>query len=272
MNPYRKILSLSALAAAITISPTATAFSTAFDRSEGYIASALDQSKQTSAAYFNEAPFAGGLYLSKGGKPELGTLRRDPKATGTTAYYKIGTGSALSNGSTYSVSLDFTFEGMPEGIPSIDAFMGSVGFSTSSTSNKHAIYAGIQRSASGTNSAAGVYQFFILGGGYAQSKGGVSYAAVGDDLLDDNDLTDNLRMILSLTKSTSPGKFEAVAQLINLESATTVATISTTLTESAAYQSELFGYLGSGSINEVGNFDLFNVTAFSFNSRLNESP
>jgi hypothetical protein len=54
-----------------------------------------------------------------------------------------------------------------------------------------------------------------------------------------------------------------VAQLINLESATTVATISTTLTESAAYQSELFGYLRSGSINEVGNFDLFNVTAFS---------
>ena len=266
MNPYRKILSLFALAAAITISPTATAFSTAFDRSEGYIANALDHSKQTSAAYFNEAPFAGGLYLPKGGKPELGTLRRDPKATGTTAYYKIGTGSALSIGTTYSVSLDFTFEGMPEGIPSVDAFMGSVGFSTSSTSNKHAIYAGIKRSASGTNSAAGVYQFFVSGGGYAESKGGVSYAAVGDDLLDDNDLTDNLRMILSLTKSTSPGKFEAVAQLINLESATTVATISATLTESAAYQSELFGYLRSGSINEVGNFDLFNVTAFSFNT------
>jgi hypothetical protein len=264
MNSYCKILSLSALAAAITISPTATAFSTAFDRSEGYIASALDQSKQTSAAYFNEAPFTGGFYLPKGGKPELGTLRRDPKATGTTAFYKIGTGSALSNGSTYSVSVDFTFEGMPEGIPSVDAFMGSVGFSTSSTSNKHAIYAGIKRSATGSNLAAGVYQFFVSGGGYAQSKGGVSYAAVGDDLLDDNDLTDNLRMILSLTKSTSPGKFEAVAQLINLDTSDTVATISTTLTESAAYQSELFGYLRSGSINEVGNFDLFNVTAFSY--------
>ena len=153
---------------------------------------------------------------------------------------------------------------MPEGIPSVDAFMGSVGFSTSSTSNKHAIYAGIKRSATGSNLAAGVYQFFVSGGGYAQSKGGVSYAAVGDDLLDDNDLTDNLRMILSLTKSTSPGKFEAVAQLINLDTSDTVATISTTLTESAAYQSELFGYLRSGSINEVGNFDLFNVTAFSY--------
>ena len=45
MNPYRKILSLFALTVAITISPTVTAFSTAFDRSEGYIASALDQSK-----------------------------------------------------------------------------------------------------------------------------------------------------------------------------------------------------------------------------------
>ena len=264
MNPYRKILSLSALAAAITISPAATAFSTNFDRSEGYIASALDQSKQTSAAYFNEAPFAGGFYLPKGGNPELGTLRRDPKATGSTAYYKIGTGSAWSNGSTHSVSLDFTFEGMPESIPSVDAFMGSVGFSTSSTSNKHSIYAGIKRSASGTNSAAGVYRFFVSGGGYAESIGGVSYAAVGDELLDDNDLTDNLRMILSLTKSASPGKFEAVAQLINLGTGNTVATINTTLTEPTAYQSDLFGYFKSGSIREVGNFDLFNVTAFSF--------
>ena len=264
MNPYRKILSLFALTVAITISPTVTAFSTAFDRSEGYIASALDQSKQTSAAHFNEAPFAGGFYFPKGGNPELGTLRRDPKATGATAYYKVGVGSVLATGATYSVSLDFTFEGMPESIPSVDAFMGSVGFSTLSTSNKHAIYAGIKRSASGSNSAAGVYQFFLLGGGYAESIGGVSYAAVGDDLLDDNDLTDNLRMILSLSKSTSPGKFEAVAQLINLGTGNTVTTIKTTLTEPTAYQSDLFGYFKSGSIREVGNFDLFNVTAFSF--------
>ena len=264
MNPYRKILSRSALAAAITISPTATAFSTAFDRSEGYIASALDQSKQTSAAYFNEAPFAGGLYLPKGGNPELGTLRRDPKATGTTAYYKIGTGSALSNGSTYSVSVDFTFEGMPEGIPSVDTFMGSVGFSTSSTSDKHAIHAGIKKSASDSNSAAGIYQFFVFGGGYAEAMGGVSYAAIGDDRLDDNDLTDTLRMVLSLTKSATPGQFEAVAQLINLDTSDTVATITTTLTESAAYQSDLFGYFKSGSVKQEGNFDLFNVTAFSY--------
>ncbi len=266
MNSYRKILSLFALIVTITINPTATAFSTDFDRSEGYIASALDQSKQTSAAYFNESPFAGGFYLPKGGKPELGTLRRDPKATGATAYYKVGSGSVLAAGATYAVSLDFNFEGLPEGIPSADTFMGSVGFSTSSISNKHAIYAGVKRSASGSNSVTGVYQFFVSGGGYAENKGGFSYVAVGDDLLDDDDLTDNLRMILSLTKSTSPGKFEAVAQLINLESATTVATITATLTESAAYQSELFGYLRSGSINEVGNFDLFNVTAFSFNT------
>lgn len=268
MNPYRKILSLFALTVAIIISPTVTAFSTAFDRSEGYIASALDQSKQTSAAHFNEAPFAGGFYFPKGGNPELGTLRRDPKATGATAYHKVGAGSVLATGATYSVSLDFTFEGMPESIPSADTFMGSVGFSTSPTSNKHAIYAGIKRSASGTNSAVGVYQFFLLGGGYAESIGGVSYAAVGDDLLDDNDLTDNLSITLSLTKSKSLGKFKAVGQLINLGTGNTVATINTTLTEPTAYQSDLFGYFKSGSIREVGNFDIFNVNAFRYTTEV----
>ena len=73
MNPYRKILSLFALTVAITISPTVTAFSTAFDRSEGYIASALDQSKQTSVAHFNEAPFAGGAW--KGVRARASTPR-----------------------------------------------------------------------------------------------------------------------------------------------------------------------------------------------------
>ena len=264
MNSYRKFLTLSALTTAITISHTTSAFSTAFDRSEGYIASALDQTKQTSAAYFNEAPFAGGFYLPKGGNADLGTLRRDPNATGATAYYKVGASLALTTGATDSVSLDFTFEGLPEGIPSADAFMGSVGFSTASTSNKHAIYAGIKRSASGSNSAAGVYQFFVSGGGYAETIGGFSYAAVGDDRLDDNDLTDNLRMVLRLNKSATLGKFEVVAQLINLDTNTTVANITTTLTESTAYQADLFGYFSSGSVKEEGNFDLFNVTAFSY--------
>lgn len=71
--------------------------------------------------------------------------------------------------------------------------MGSVGFSTASTFNAHPIYAGVKRNASGSNSAAGLYQFFVSGGGYANALGGVSYAAFGDDRLDDNDLTDNLR-------------------------------------------------------------------------------
>jgi acyl-coenzyme A thioesterase PaaI-like protein len=92
----------------------------------------------------------------------------------------------------------------------------------------------------------------------------VSYAAIGDDRLDDNDLTDTLRMVISLTKSATPGQFEAVAQLINLDSSTTVATITTTLTESTAYQSDLFSYFRSGSVKEEGNFDLFNATAFSY--------
>lgn len=265
MNPYRKILNLSTLAVGITISHTASAFNTTFDRSEGYIASGLDQSKQTSADHFNEAPFAGGFYLPEGGNPDLGTLRRAPKATGASAYYKIGAGSALTAGATYSVTLDFTFEGLPERTPITDAFMGSVGFSTSSTSSKHTIYAGIKRSATGLNSAAGVYQLFISGGGYAELNG-ISYVAVGDDRLNDKDLTDTLRITLSLTKSATSGQFEAVAKLINLDSSTTVATITTTLVEATAYQSDLYGYFRSSSIKQEGNFDLFNATAFSYSA------
>jgi len=264
MKLYPYSLTFAAIITAITVSNAATSFSTAFDRSEGYNPSALDQSKQTSAAHFNEAPFAGGFYLPEGGNPDFGTLRRAPNATGASAYYKIGAGSALNAGATYSVTVDFTFEGLPDRIPSTDTFMGSVGFSTSSTSNAHAIFVGIKRNASGSNSAAGMYQFFVSGGGYAEALGGVSYAAIGDDRLDDNDLTDTLRMVLSLTKSATPGQFEAVAQLINLDTSDTVATITTTLTESSAYQSDLFGYFRSGSVKQEGNFDLFNVDTFSY--------
>jgi hypothetical protein len=173
----------------------------------------------------------------------------------------------LTAGATYSVTLDFTFEGLPESIPSADTFMGSVGFSTASTSNAHPIYAGVKRNASGSNSAAGLYQFFVSGGGYANALGGVSYAAFGDDRLDDNDLTDNLRIILSLTKSAIRGQFKAVAQLSNLDTSTTMATITTTLIKSTAYQSGLFGYFRSGSVKGEGNFNLFSPTAFSYTAK-----
>ena len=33
-----------------------------------------------------------------------------------------------------------------------------------------------------------------------------------------------------------------------------------------AHQTDLFGYFKSGSIREVGNFDFFNATAFSYTS------
>ena len=248
----------------ITVSNAATTFSTNFDRSECYFACGLDQSKQTSAAHFNEAPFAGGFYLPEGGNPVFGTLRRAPNAIGASAYYKIGVGSALTAKATYSVTLDFTFEGLHDRAPSTDAFMGSVGFSTSSTSNAHAIFAGIKRNASGSNSAAGMYQFFVSGGGYAEVMGEVSYTALGDDRLDDDEITDNLRVVFSLTKSATPSQFEAVAQLINMDTSDTVANITTTLTESTAYQSDLLGYFRSGCVKKEGNFDLFKVNAFSY--------
>ena len=100
MKLYPYSLTFAALLTAITVSDAATTFSTDFERSEGYFASALDQSKQTSAAHFNEVPFAGGFYFPAGGNPDFGTLRRAPNATGASAYYKIGAGSAWTAGAT----------------------------------------------------------------------------------------------------------------------------------------------------------------------------
>ena len=264
MKSHRNYLILAALLVATTSSYAITTFSTDFDSSEGYVDGPLDYTHQTAAPHFNEAQFAGGFYLPYGSSPNFGTLRRNPTAVGATAYYKIGEGSAFTAGNTWSITLDFTFEGLPDVTPSADAFIASVGFSTSSTSNENSIYAGIKRKVSGSNSANGLYQFFITGGGDAEAIGGVSYTAIGDDPRDDNDLTDNLRIALSLTKSATRGQFDAVAQLINLDTSTTVATITKTLTQSNAYQADLFGYFKSSSEKEDGNFDLFNANAFSY--------
>lgn len=264
MKSHRNYLISAALLVATTSSYATTTFSTDFDSSEGYVDGPLDQSNQTAAAHFNEAQFAGGFYLPYGASPNFGTLKRNPAAAGATAYYKIGEGSAFTAGNTWSVTLDFTLEGLPDMTPTADTFMASVGFSTSSTSNANSIYVGLKRKVSGPNSAAGLYQFFITGGGDAEVLGGVSYTAIGDDRRDDNDLTDNLRIALSLTKSATRGQFDAVAQLINLDTSTTVATITKTLTQSNAYQADLFGYFKSSSEKEEGNFDLFNANAFSY--------
>jgi hypothetical protein len=109
-----------------------------------------------------------------------------------------------------------------------------------------------------------MYQFFVSGGGYAEVMGEVSYTALGDDRLDDDEITDNLRVVFSLIKSATPSQFEAVAQLINMDTSDTVANITTTLTESTAYQSDLLGYFRSGCVKKEGNFDLFKVNAFSY--------
>jgi hypothetical protein len=46
-----------------------------------------------------------------------------------------------------------------------------------------------------------------------------------------------------------------------------MATITTTLIKSTAYQSGLFGYFRSGSVKGEGNFNLFNPTAFSYTAK-----
>ena len=156
--------------------------------------------------------------------------------------------------------MDFKFEGLATADPTLSTFMGSTGFSTSSTTTSNIMYAGIQKSAGQANT--NNYQFFIAGGGFSSSN--ITYASIGDDTADANDQTDRLRITLTLTKSTTTDQFDATATLVNLDTSDTVATIAATLTRANAYSADLFGYLRSSGLVENNNFDLFDVDAYSY--------
>ena len=260
MKPYRYFISFFTLLIAATSSFADTSFSTSFTGGEGYTNGGLNSGVQTNAAHFNET-IQGGLYLPSGQSPGFGTVRRNPMANGAAAFYKTGEGSAFNAGATWTTRMDFKFEGLATADPtSSTSFMGSTGFSTSSTTTSNIMYAGIQKSTGQANT--NNYQFFISGGGFSSSN--ITYASIGDDAADANDQTDNLRITLTLTKSTTADQFDATATLLNLDTSTSVATISATLTRANAYSSDLFGYFRSSGLIESNNFDLFDVDAYSY--------
>lgn len=255
MNPYRYSISFFTLLVAATTSFADTNFSTNFTGNEGYTSGGLNNS-----ANFNESN-SGGLFLPSGQETSgFGTVRRNPTASGATAYYTTGEGSSFNAGATWTTSLDFKFQGLPSTDPTAGStiFMGSTGFSTSSTANANIMYSGIQKTSGQAGSTN--YQFFIAGGGFSSTN--ISYESIGDDNTDATDQTDNLRITFTLTKSATINEFSATADLVNLDTSTTVATIVATLTQASAYSSDLYDYFKSSGVQEAGNFGLFDVDAF----------
>jgi hypothetical protein len=72
-------------------------------------------------------------------------------------------------------------------------------------------------------------------------------------------------MEFQVTKSATANEFNFVATLSNLDTAFS-ASITNTLTQSAAYSTDLYGYFTTGAQTESGNFDLFNAEAFEFSA------
>jgi len=229
-------------------------YATQFEGSEGFQAGGINNS-----ANFTESS-AGGMYLPAGQAPVFGTLKRSPTTGSSRAYYNSGAGASFGVGATWSTTLDFTFEGLPNTAPGSTTLLVANGFSSSNTANANVMYAAIQKGGGQLQQ----YQFFISGGGFLQQN--IPYADIGDDTLDSDDLTDTLRIEFSLTKSAIAGQFDAVATLTNLATNTIVATISKSLNRPDAYSpaKNLYGYINSGAVQEAGNFDLLNIDSFTY--------
>ena len=93
----------------------------------------------------------------------------------------------------------------------------------------------------------------------------MQYSAIGDDTADANDLTDNLRFSLTITKSITANEFDATGTLTNLDTSTVVGSLTTTFNRANAYNaSNLYGYISSGNQTASSNFDITNIDAYSF--------
>lgn len=229
-------------------------FATEFEGSEGFNSGGIGNS-----ANFNETT-AGGMYLPNGQAPVFGTLKRSPTAGSSKVIYATGTGANFAAGATWKTTVDFTFEGLPNIALGETTLLVASGFSSSNTSSANLMYAGIQKGGAQVEN----YQFFISGGGFAQQS--ITYANIGDTTADADDLTDNLRIECTLTKSGTADVFDAVAKLINLDTNTILSTISLSLNRPEAYSSDLFGYFNSGNVMESNNYDLLNIDSFSYSA------
>ena len=229
-------------------------YATQFEGSEGFQSGGVNNS-----ANFTETS-VGGLYLPAGQSPVFGTLKRSPTAGSSRAFYNTGAGASFGAGASWSTTVDFTFEGLPNTAPGSTTLLVANGFSSSNTANANVMYAAIQKGGGQLQQ----YQFFISGGGFLQQN--IPYADIGDDTLDSDDLTDTLRIEFSLTKSSIAGQFDAIATLTNLATNTIVATISKSLNRPDAYSpaKNLYGYINSGAVQEAGNFDLLNIDSFTY--------
>ena len=241
-----------------------TSFTTNFTGGEGYTNGALDQSNQTGAAYFNEQ-FNSQLYLPGGQSPGFGTLKVNPTANGANAVYKNGYGADFVEGDSWTVSLDFTFEGLVNTAPGSANTLMQLGFSNSGTGISSNMYASIQKGSIQTES----YQLVLFGengGGFASQS--FSYAAAGDDTADADDLTDLLRLEFTITESSTAGTYSTSANLFNLDvdSNTTIASAATDLTRSGTSDVDLYGYMKISMGNETDNFDLFQGDSFSYST------
>ena len=235
------------------------AFSTNFDGSEGYVESGLDRSIQTSAPHFN-VPGTSGLYLPAGQAPDFGYVSKNPTAASPRAYYIYGEGANYLAGNSWSVASTFDFEGLDASTPASDTFLNSIGFSTSNSSSTNAMIAGIQKSTTQTDQ----YTFYISGGAFESVA--FNYSDIGDDLADADDLSDKLQISFSLIKSATADEFLATATLSNVDTSTTLASLNTTFSNAAAYNSDLFGFINAGSITENSNWDLFKMYDFEYNA------
>ena len=247
-----------------------TSFTTNFSGGEGYTNGALDQSNQTSAAHFNEQ-FNSQLYLPNGQSPDFGTVKVNPEGNGANAVYKIGDGADFVEGDSWTVSLDFTFEGLVNTAPGSNNSLVQLGFSTSATEVTNNMYASIQKGSAQTEA----YQLVLFGeggGGFASNN--FTYAAVGDDTADANDLTDLLRLEFTITETATAGTYSTSANLYNLDvnPNSTIVAASTNLTRSGTSDVDLYGYMRVTMGNESGNFDMFQGDSFSYNTSAVPEP
>jgi len=258
------IIPVVALLAAASPCLANTSFTTNFTGGEGYTSGALDQSIQTGAAYFNEQ-FNSQFYLPGNTSPGYGTVRRNPTGNGANAIYKVGDGADFAAGDSWTVSLDFTFEGLVNTAPASNTTLAQLGFSTSDTVISNSMFATIQKMDSQTDE----YQLLVFGqsgGGFDSSN--FSYAAVGDSTTDADDLTDLLRLEFTITETATAGTYSTLANLYNLDvdSIISIASTSATLVRDNTADVDLFGYFKANMGNEASNFDLFNIDAFGYDA------
>jgi len=241
-----------------------TSFTTNFTGGEGYTNGALNQPNQTSAAYFNEQ-FNGQLYIPGGHSPGFGTLKVNPAGNGANAVYKNGYGADFVEGDSWTVSLDFNFEGLVNTASGSANTLMQLGFSNSGTEISSNMYASIQKGGAQTEA----YQLVLFGeGGGGFDSQNFSYAAAGDDTTDADDLTDLLRLEFTITETSTAGIYSTSANLYNLtvDSNSTIAATSTNLNRSGTSDVDLYGYMKISMGNENGNFDLFQGDSFSYST------